>query len=366
MDKHRFLDAIRYTLEDNPPCEVADTCHLVTYDDIRRCLEHDVHLGRVIPRLQDVFLTVHEGRIRCRHRGQRRCIGATKEPRLLNIHKRYYNVLQLVVSCITGCSMLGPTNRILVTHEGLVIETERDRNMLIQQKQRHIGMQTRNVGIVVLPNGTRIHAPEYTVDQSGRILGPQQRYLTPDVLNKVTIQGQRVRLTHLLVQVFRDMFVYDPEHHTDVDHINGDHTDNRLCNLRPVTHVQNMMVAVKDANPHKNILRDDASHHHTLRFVTHKHMIRMCEEGLVKLYSTKMFHKNGIVYKRQKHGWVPCTLTVIRNGYVTTKIAHKSVYVARIMAQLFIQNFDHTKHVVSFKDHNKHNVNVNNLVLKSL
>ena len=87
---------------------------------------------------------------------------------------------------------------------------------------------------------------KYAISSLGRVLSFKSR--KPKFLSivvqelrgrkygHVCINSQKVRVHRLVAQ----LFVPNPEHLNEIDHINNDSLDNRACNLQYCTHAQNM------------------------------------------------------------------------------------------------------------------------------
>jgi len=88
--------------------------------------------------------------------------------------------------------------------------------------------------------------PKYEVSSLGRVRNAKKEYIRiPDINSKgyarlrLVVGGQIIRkFVHRLVA---EAFLENPENKEMVDHINGDHKDNRLCNLRWTTRSENML-----------------------------------------------------------------------------------------------------------------------------
>lgn len=91
-----------------------------------------------------------------------------------------------------------------------------------------------------------IEYPKYEVSTLGRVRNAKKEYIRiPDINSKgyarlrLVVEGKIIRkFVHRLVA---ETFLENPENKEMVDHINGDHKDNRLCNLRWSTRSENML-----------------------------------------------------------------------------------------------------------------------------
>jgi len=88
--------------------------------------------------------------------------------------------------------------------------------------------------------------PKYEISSLGRVRNAKKQYIRiPDINSKnyarlrLVVKGHIIRkFVHRLVA---ETFLENPENKEMVDHINGDNTDNRLCNLRWSTRSENML-----------------------------------------------------------------------------------------------------------------------------
>ena len=84
----------------------------------------------------------------------------------------------------------------------------------------------------------------YTVYKDGRILGKKGNFLVPQdngkgyLITNLMIDGCRV--CKAIHRILAECFIPNPEALSDVDHIDGNRQNNRLDNLRWVTHGENI------------------------------------------------------------------------------------------------------------------------------
>lgn len=91
--------------------------------------------------------------------------------------------------------------------------------------------------------------PRYLVSTNGDVIGPKGRALKSSDDGKgyrfINLGIGKSRRIHTLVAT---AFIGPIESGFEIDHINANRTDNRLVNLRIVTHAENM-AAIRDRNP---------------------------------------------------------------------------------------------------------------------
>lgn len=67
-----------------------------------------------------------------------------------------------------------------------------------------------------------------------RVKSKRRNFLNKPIKNEIWIDGKKLKLTHAIWA-----FTYGKLPTAIIDHINGNHQDNRLCNLREATAQQN-------------------------------------------------------------------------------------------------------------------------------
>lgn len=120
--------------------------------------------------------------------------------------------------------------------------------------------------------------------KKGKILSP--RYNTRGYISVVLYKNgkpQTFRVNRLVAQVF----IPNPDNKPYVDHINGDRADNRVCNLRWVTHKENMnnpltILKFKN-NKNKQKIATECS-----RLKTSKPVLQFSKNGIAHLLLNEM------------------------------------------------------------------------------
>ena len=136
--------------------------------------------------------------------------------------------------------------------------------------------------------------------RSNRWGGRKEYYqvVNPGINNSGYVQVSCKPVTKLVHQLVAEAFLDKPEGSTEVDHINHNKQDNRLENLRWVSHTENMsnVVFPKSRKYKKNIVAVNATTGEEVKFKLPKDIIPFAEE------------------RKWGKGWKPRVLKAIENG----------------------------------------------------
>jgi hypothetical protein len=160
---------------------------------------------------------------------------------------KHFNVEKLVVSSILKKDVTDNEFGILIGEDRFIVESAADKLELVKFNQRECPKLPRvDLGIIRRPKSALIDVTGmgyYT--ERGVIFNKYgiQLYVDPNGrvrLTDKTGKQQSVRPGLVFATAYPVHYQYAPGKHTEIDHINGNHTINEAWNFRPVTRQQNM------------------------------------------------------------------------------------------------------------------------------
>lgn len=212
-----------------------------------------------------------------------------------------------------------PSNAAIVFQdENLVVETPESRQKLIASiKTRLEKIGPRKIPEICL-NGSKIKG-HYRICE-GHIYGKNDKRLKYQSNGRVCVACQddsivSIHIGRLAAYTYPE--IYNTSDGRHIDHINGDYNDNRLCNIRMVTNDQNQMVRDTTKETRPKCFKNSSQHCTDIPCtVSKKEMEIMVNSGSVKVYNSRWFHKDGVVWRQEKNKFVHVQLTINRNGYL--------------------------------------------------
>jgi len=257
-----------------------------------------------------------------------------------------------------------PCAAVVFQGDHLLVETPESRQRLItsiQTQMEEIG--PRKIP-EILTNGTKIK--NFYSIRDGVIYGRNNRRLKVQANGRVLIISPDSKLLsihvgRLAANAYPEIYKISDGRH--VDHINSDHNDNRLCNTRMLTYDQNQMV--RDASKERTVICfQDSSQYHadaSSYTVSSSEMERMVNNGSVKVYNSRWFHEQGVIWRKENDRFVLVQLSINRNGYLVYGYQKKNYQAhTEIMKAFGIdcpQDCDRINHI----DRNKQNFAISNL-----
>jgi hypothetical protein len=163
-----------------------------------------------------------------------------------------FNVAKLIASSILGRDVTGHEWGALIDTDGIWMENDADRDQLNEEMEIQCENQCIRVDLkkITRPGSETIDVTGrgyYT--QGGKVYGKNGNVIAMTESGHLFLTGsrgtKRVHIARILFTAYPDLYKFDPEYHDQIDHIDGDHTNNEPWNFRPVTRHQNGMVRVQ-------------------------------------------------------------------------------------------------------------------------
>jgi len=263
------------------------------------------------------------------------CTDPRRVRRSIDGKTHYFNVSNLLASSILNKDVTDNQYGVLVSEDGLWIESSEDRLRLRDEVRSKIASLPRvDLSVVTRPNSDDIDVTGkgYVVDggvvyqKNGTPLAVQSNgmwYMTDR-------NGKRfiVHIGRVLFAAYPTFYRFDPGAHTEIDHIDGDHRNNDPGNFRPVTSQQNAALAHQTGERMRR--PGPTSSHEQFKRVfgpmSPTTIERMISTGALRRYKKTVFwvHSLGTVLRKRRNGtFIYADATVRRCGYVVSgRIKH--------------------------------------------
>jgi len=241
---------------------------------------------------------------------------------------KHYNVANLLASYVLGEDVTDNEYGILITADGLWIESAADRMALCNR----LKLECTNLPRVELERIPRPNSSEMNVKGKGYVVERGVVYKKDGTPIYVTETGhiyltgamgkrEWVGLGWILFAAYPDFYGYHHGLHKEMDHINGNSTDNKAWNFRPVTAHQNAMVSHRTGS-RSDRPAPDSSHElfrrDPTKALTPANISKWIEVKWLRQYANTSYwmHRDGAVLRRQPSGlFVYAPLRVKRCGY---------------------------------------------------
>ena len=242
--------------------------------------------------------------------------------------QKYYNVANLLASYVLDEDVTDNEYGILIAADGLWIESAADRVALCTR----LKLECTNLPRVELERIPRPNSSEMNVKGKGYVVERGVVYKKDGTPIYVTETGhiyltgamgkrEWVGLGWILFAAYPDFYGYHHGLHKEMDHINGNSTDNKAWNFRPVTAHQNAMVSHRTGS-RSDRPAPDSSHElfrrDPTKALTPANISKWIEVEWLRQYlkTSYWMHRDGAVLRRRPSGlFVYAQLRVKRCGY---------------------------------------------------
>jgi len=253
--------------------------------------------------------------------------GARKVQRRIDGKTKYFNVTNLLASAILKKDVTDNQYGVLVSEEGLWVESSEDRLRLRDEMRSKIASLPRvDLNVVTRPNSENIDVTGkgYVVD--GGVVyqknGTPLRARKNGTFNMTDRNGKQftVHIGRVLFAASPAFYRFDSAH-TEIDHIDGDHGNNEPGNFRPVTSQQNRALAHQTGEKMRRP-GPNSSHEQFKRVfgtMSPTTIERMISTGALRRYKKTSYwvHKLGAVLRKYRNGtFIYVDARIYGRGYV--------------------------------------------------
>ena len=282
-----------------------------------------------------------------------------------------YNVEKLVVSSILNEDVTDNEFGILIGEDRFIVESAANRLELNKElKEKCRDLPRVDLKIIRRPIGPPIDVTGMGYYTERGVLFRKNGTKVPVKSNGTVMltdkTGKRpcVRPGLVLAIAYPVHYQYAPGKHTEIDHINGDHTINEAWNFRPVTPQQNAALAHRTGDrterpspgsTNEKFKRDPTKQLTTANTESWK------TEGSLKRYNGTSYwlHWDGAVLRHTRNGFVYASVLVDRAGYMYVGgVGRVHVMMMKAFDKYKVEE---GKDVVMHKDGNKQNCALENL-----
>jgi hypothetical protein len=242
--------------------------------------------------------------------------------------KKCYNIANLLASYVLDEDVTDNEFGILITADGLWIESAADRVALCTR----LKLECTNLPRVELERIPRPNSSEMNVKGKGYVVKGGVVYKKDGTPIRVSKRGyidltgamgkrEKVGLGWILFAAYPDFYGYDHGLHKEMDHINGVSTHNEAWNFRPMTAHQNAMVSHQTGS-RSDRPAPDSSHElfrrDPTKALTPENISKWIEVKWLRQYLKTPYwmHRDGAVLLRRPSGSFDyAQLLVYRCGY---------------------------------------------------
>jgi len=286
--------------------------------------------------------------------------------------QKQYNVANLLASYVLDEDVTDNEYGILITADGLWIESAADRVALCTR----LKLECTNLPRVELERIPRPNSSEINVKGKGYVVERGVVYKkdgTPIHVSKRGViqltgamgKSEKVGMGWILFAAYPIFYGYHHGLHKQMDHINGNSTDNKAWNFRPMTAHQNAMVSHQTGS-RSDRPAPDSSHElfrrDPTKALTPANISKWIEVEWLRRYANTSYwmHRDGAVLLRRPSGlFVYAQLRVKRCGYTYASIGKVHI----MMTKAFCTYVDGL--VVMHWDGKQQNNSLTNLIMGS-